>query len=437
MAEYLKRGKPADERAEDDAKVRSTVEGILGDIETRGDNAVRDLSAKFDNYAPEAFRLSASEIEAALQKVSTREMADIRFAQTQIRKFAEAQRASMVDIEVETMPGVILGHKNIPVNSVGCYVPGGKFPMVASAHMSVLTAKVAGVKRVVASAPPMNGAPHPAIVAAMHEGGADEILCLGGVQAVGAMAIGTESIAPVDMLVGPGNAFVAEAKRMLYGRVGIDVFAGPTEIGIVADHTADPDLIACDLAGQAEHGPDSPAWLFTTDRALADKVIELMPQYIAKLPETARNASSVAWADYGEVILCDTDEEMATISDQYASEHLEVHCENLDWWVARLRNYGSLFVGEETTVTFGDKCSGTNHILPTKGAARYTGGLSAGKFIKTVTTQRMTKEANREVAAAAARISRLEGMEGHARSGDDRLAKYFPNETFNLQVEEV
>ena len=420
--EYLKSGKPDAERAEDDAKTRIIVEETLKNIEINGDAAVRELSIKFDNYAPENFKLSEKEISDLIASLSDRELSDIKFAQEQVRNFAQAQRDSMLDIEIETIPGVILGHKNIPVQSVGCYVPGGKFPMVASAHMSVATATVAGVPRIVACTPPFEGKPNAAVIAAMHLGGAHEIYVMGGIQAVGAMAIGTESIEPVHMLVGPGNAFVAEAKRQLFGRVGIDLFAGPTETMVIADETVDGELCATDLLGQAEHGYNSPAVLLTNSRKLAEDTLSEIDRLLEILPTA--DTASVSWADYGEVILCDTDEEIATISDEYAPEHLEVQTQNLDWYHKRLKNYGSLFIGEETTVAYGDKCSGTNHILPTKGAGRYTGGLFVGKFIKTLSFQRMSKESTKTVGAACARISRYEGMEAHARTGDVRLKKY-------------
>jgi len=423
MAEYLKRGKPAEARAEDDAKVRGIVEGILGDIEARGDAAVRELSAKFDGYTPERFVLTDSEIEAAMSKVSTREMEDIRFAQAQIRRFAEAQRATMTDVEVETLPGVILGHKTIPVNSVGCYVPGGKFPMVASAHMSVLTAKVAGVPRIVASAPPVDGAPHPAIVAAMKEGGADEILCLGGVQAVGMMALGTESLSPVDMLVGPGNAFVAEAKRQLFGRVGIDLFAGPTETCVIADDTVDAEICATDLLGQAEHGFNSPAVLITNSRKLAEATLAEIDRLLEILPtaETAR----VSWQEYGEVILCDSYDEMLAVSEEVCSEHVQVMTAHDDWFLANMTNYGALFLGPRTNVANGDKVIGTNHTLPTKKAGRYTGGLWVGKFLKTHSYQKVTSdEAATLVGEYGSRLCMLEGFVGHAEQCNVRVRRY-------------
>ena len=420
---YLKSGKPEAERAEDDAKVRGIVETTLADIADRGDAAVRDLSAKFDNYSPPSFRLSQSEIDAAMSKVSARDMDDIKFAQSQIRNFAQAQRASMTDIEVETMPGVILGHKNIPVQSVGCYVPGGKFPMVASAHMSVLTASVAGVPRIVASAPPQKGAPHPAIVAAMHMGGAHEIYVLGGMQAVGAMAIGTETVDPVHMIVGPGNAFVAEAKRQLFGRVGIDLFAGPTETMVIADETVDAELCATDLLGQAEHGYNSPAVLLTNSAKLARETLAEIDRILEILPtaETARTS----WNDYGEVILCDTYDEMLAVADDIASEHVQVMTDRDDWFLDNMTCYGALFLGARTNVANGDKVIGTNHTLPTKKAGRYTGGLWVGKFLKTHSYQRiLTDEAATLVGQYGSRLCMLEGFVGHAEQCNIRVRRY-------------
>ena len=423
MTEYLKRGKPEDERAEDDAKVREVVEAALKEIETRGDAAVRELSTKFDNYTPEAFRLTEADIETALSRVSKRDLEDIKFAQVQIRGFAEAQRASMTDIEVETLPGVILGHKNIPVQSVGCYVPGGKFPMVASAHMSVLTASVAGVPRIIASAPPNNGEPHPAIVTAMHLGGAHEIYCLGGIQAVGAMALGTESIEAVHMLVGPGNAFVAEAKRQLFGRVGIDLFAGPTETMIIADETVDAELCATDLLGQAEHGYNSPAVLITNSRSLAQATMAEIERLLKILP-TAETASA-SWRDYGEVIVCDNYDQMLDIANDLAFEHVQVMTDRDEWFLDNMTSYGALFLGPRTNVSNGDKVIGTNHTLPTRKAGRYTGGLWVGKFLKTHSYQRiLTDEAATKVGEVCSRLCLLEGFVGHAEQANVRVRRY-------------
>jgi sulfopropanediol 3-dehydrogenase len=422
VIKVIKPGISEEAAADFDAKVKTTVEATLKDIETRGDAAVRDLSEKFDNWSPKSFRLSDEDIEAAVSRLPKRTIDDIKFAQEQIRKFAEIQKAALQDVEEETFPGVTLGHKNIPVNSVGCYIPGGKYPMVASAHMSVLTAKVAGVKRVIACAPPFDGGPHDAIVTAMHFAGADEIYCFGGIQAVGAMALGTETIAPVDMLVGPGNAFVAEAKRQLYGRVGIDLFAGPTETLVIADDTIDGEMAATDLLGQAEHGTNSPAILLTTSEKL---VVDTQKQIDLQLKtlETAEIAGQ-AWRDYGQIILCDTKEEMLAEADRIASEHVQVMTSDDDYFLNNMTNYGALFIGPETNVAYGDKVIGTNHTLPTKLAARYTGGLWVGKFIKTCTYQRVTPEATATIGEYCSRLCALEGFAGHKAQADIRVARY-------------
>lgn len=423
MARHLKTAQGAGARAEADSKVRTTVEGILADIEARGDAAVRELSQKFDKWAPRSFRLTEEEIAVAMSKVAPRDLEDIKFAQANVRRFAEAQKAALRDVEVETMPGVVLGHRNIPVDAVGCYVPGGKYPMVASAHMSVLTAKVAGVKRIVAAAPPFKGSAHPAIVAAMHLAGADEILVLGGVQAIGAMALGTETIAAVDMLVGPGNAFVAEAKRQLYGRVGIDLFAGPTETLVIADDSVDAEICATDLLGQAEHGPTSPAVLLTTSDALARETIGEVERLLKILPTA--DIARTSWRDYGEVIVCDDDAEMLRVANELAFEHVQVMTHDPDYFLEKLTNYGALFLGPRTNVAYGDKVIGTNHTLPTRRAGRYTGGLWVGKFLKTCTYQRVTTdEASATIGAYGSRLSMLEGFAGHAEQANVRVRRY-------------
>lgn len=421
---YLKKGKSDAARADDDAKTRAVVEQTLQDIETRGDTAVRELSEKFDSYSPETFRLSQQEIDGLIGQLSPRELQDIQFAQEQVVNFARAQRASMTDIEVETLPGVILGHKNIPVQSVGCYIPGGKFPMVASAHMSVATAKVAEVPRIVACTPPFNGKPNPAVIAAMHLGGADEIYVMGGIQAVGAMALGTETIDPVHMLVGPGNAFVAEAKRQLYGRVGIDLFAGPTETMVIADETAaDPELCATDLLGQAEHGYNSPAVLLTNSRQLAENTLAEIDRLLQILPTAA--TAQTSWEEYGEVIVCDTYDEMLQVADDIASEHVQVMTDRDDWFLENMTCYGALFLGPRTNVANGDKVIGTNHTLPTHKAGRYTGGLWVGKFLKTHSYQKiMTDEAAAMVGAYGSRLCMLEGFVGHAEQCNVRVRRY-------------
>ena len=423
MIRYLKRGKDAQTQADDDSKVRTTVEGILKNIESRGDDAVREYSKKFDSWNPADFRLSQAAIEAAVKQLSPRELQDIQFAQTQVRNFAQLQRDSMKHIEVETLPGVILGHKHIPINAVGCYVPGGKYPLIASAHMSVLTAKVAGVKRIVATAPPYQGAPHPAIVAAMHFAGADEILVLGGVQAVAAMAIGTATIKAVDMLVGPGNMFVAEAKRQLYGRVGIDLFAGPTETLIIADESVDGEMCAVDLLGQAEHGPTSPAILLTNSEVLAKATMAEVERQLTILPTAG--IAAIAWAEYGQVIVCDTIDEMVQVADDIASEHVQVMTTDPNVFLNRMTNYGALFLGPRTNVSFGDKVIGTNHTLPTNKNARYTGGLWVGKFLKTCTYQRVTTdEASASIGEVCSRLCHMENFAGHGEQANLRVRKY-------------
>ena len=430
--QYLKRAAKSPET--ETATARAVAEQMLAEIARKGEKAVRDYSAKLDHWTGPIV-MTAEEIERRIRDIPGAVKHDIEFATERVRRFAQAQRESIREFTIEMQPGLTAGQRLIPVNVAGCYVPTGRYAHIASAYMAIATAKAAGVPFVVASSTPYRGEGiHPQVLYAMKVAGADTILTLGGVQAIAAMAYGLFTGKPADIIVGPGNKFVAEAKRMLFGKVGIDVFAGPSEVAVIADESADAAIVACDLVGQAEHGHESPAWLMTTSRPLAVEAMQLVPELIAKLPPTARDAAASAWRDYGEVVLADTREEIAEVSDRYAPEHLEVHARDLDWWLARLTCYGSLFLGEETTVAFGDKTSGPNHILPTKAAARYSGGLSVHKFLKTVTWQRMTREANRDIAQVTARISRLEGMEAHARTADDRLAKYFPHERFERGV---
>lgn len=420
--EFLKTGIDADAADEADSKVRGIVEGILGDVRQRGDTAVRELSEQFDKWSPESFRLSDAQVKELVDSLPQQTIDDIKFAQAQVRNFAEIQKDALRDVEVETLPGVTLGHRNIPVNSVGCYVPGGRYPMVASAHMSIVTAKVAGVPRVIACTPPNEGGPHAATIAAMHLAGADEIYCLGGVQAVAAMAIGTETVDPVVMLVGPGNAYVAEAKRQLYGKVGIDLFAGPTEILVVADDTSDAEIVVVDLLGQAEHGPNSPAALITTSRELAEAIPAEIERQLKVLPTA--DVASVAWQEYGQIILCDTRDEMLAEADRLAYEHVEILTAEPRWFLDNMTNYGALFLGPETNVSYGDKVIGTNHTLPTKGAGRYTGGLWVGKFMKTCTFQQVTEEASVVVGDYCSRLCEVERFWGHKEQADLRLRRY-------------
>jgi sulfopropanediol 3-dehydrogenase len=423
MVRFLKRGMDASAIKAADAQVRRTVEGILAEVEDKKDAAIRELSKKFDNWEPKDFRLSPAETEKAIAQVGKRDLEDIKFAQAQVRNFAQRQKDSMKDLEVETLPGVILGHRHIPVNAIGCYVPGGRYPMVASAHMSIVTARVAGVKRIIACAPPFKGGPHPAIVAAMHFGGADEIYVLGGVQAVAAMALGTETIAPVDMIVGPGNAYVAEAKRQLFGRVGIDLLAGPTETLVIADDSVDGEICATDLLGQAEHGPTSPAVLLTNSETLARDTMSEIERLLKILPTA--DAAGKAWADFGEVIVCDSQDEMVKEADRIASEHVQVMTRDPDYFLNNMKNYGSLFLGARTNVAYGDKVIGTNHTLPTKKAARYTGGLWVGKFLKTCTYQKvMTDQASAMIGEYCSRLCILEGFSAHAEQANVRVRRY-------------
>ena len=420
---YLKKGKTDAAKAIDDAQVSEIVKNTLKAIEERGDEAVKEFAKKFDNYTPESFKLSQAEIDNLINQVSKQDLEDIKFAQKQVRNFAQAQRDSMQDIEVETMPGVILGHKNIPVQSVGCYIPAGKFPMVASAHMSVVTASVAKVPRIIACTPPYQGSPNPAVIAAMHFGGAHEIYVIGGIQAVGAMALGTETIDPVDMLVGPGNAFVAEAKRQLFGKVGIDLFAGPTETMVIADDTVDAELCATDLLGQAEHGYNSPAVLVTNNKSLAEETISEIERILTILPTS--DTASVSWKEYGEIVLCDTYEEMLDVANEIASEHVQVMTDRDDWFLENMHSYGALFLGPRTNVSNGDKVIGTNHTLPTKKAGRYTGGLWVGKYLKTHSYQKITTdEAAVKIGRYCSRLCMLESFVGHAEQANIRVRRY-------------
>ncbi len=427
---YLKRATKTPETETETAQ--KVVAKMLAEIESRGEDAVRDYARSLDKWTGPIV-VSPDEVERRTAGLSEQVKADIAAATTKVRRFADAQRASIQDFDVELAPGLRVGQKLVPCNVAGCYVPTGRYAHIASAYMSIATAKAAGVCTVVACSTPFQGEGiHPSVLYAMKTAGADIIMTLGGVQAIASMANGLFTGKPADIIVGPGNKFVAEAKRMLFGKVGIDVFAGPSEVAVLADDSADPEVVAVDLVGQAEHGHESPAWLFTSSPALAAEVMRRVPELIATLPPTARDAAASAWSDYGEVILCETRDELAVISDRYASEHLEVHCADLDWWLARLTNYGSLFLGEETTVAYGDKASGPNHILPTKFAARYSAGLSVHKFLKPLTWQRMDRNASREVGEITARISRLEGMEAHARTADIRIGKYFPGSNIDL-----
>jgi sulfopropanediol 3-dehydrogenase len=423
MIRYLKKGRKPEDLNVSNQQIKETVENILADIEARGDAAIMEYSDRFDKWTPKSFKLSKSDIKACYDQVDEQARNDIRWAQKQVRNFAQVQRDSMLDVEQETLPGVILGHKHIPVSSVGCYVPGGKYPLLASAHMGIVTAKVAGVKRVIAAAPPFDGQPAPAIVVAMDMAGADEIYCFGGVQAVAAMALGTETIEGVDMLVGPGNAYVAEAKRQLFGRVGIDLFAGPTETLVIADETVDGELCAADLLGQAEHGPDSPAVLLTNSEALARNTMSEIERQLTMLPTA--DVAGIAWRDYGQVIVCDTYDEMVQVADELAFEHVQVMTRDPDYFKDNMTNFGAQFLGEKTNVAYGDKCIGTNHTLPTLKAARYTGGLWVGKFIKTCTYQKvLTREASVHVGEYCSRLCALEGFAGHKEQADIRLRRY-------------